>query len=163
MYLQQNPNERTETMQKNPKTATNILACLIAFYALLQVAVAAGPNILANGSITVKAGTTNAVGTAELSDVLRSNPMAWGEIAGFRIVNAGTNAGAVTVSCTDLGYTNTLFKWYRGAATNEFLDGGEGWYVTGSNFPALNVRIVVDHIATNASDDSVWNWYIYAR
>ncbi len=80
-------------------------AILIVVIVVLAGSAMAGPNIWANGTITLAANSrtnTQAVGLYNITG------QEWAKVTGFRAFNDGLATGTITLACTDLGASDTL-------------------------------------------------------
>lgn len=142
-------------------TATAILT-ILAVLALASIPALAGPNILANGNVTLAAGGTNATDTIGLYNI---DGQEWSEIYGFRIYNASTNAVNVQITCEDSTIPVTLYqKDITLTNTPQHLAASTVLSVAGSNYYAKTVKIHISLIgATNVTSAVNLPYLIYAK
>lgn len=147
----------TKTL-RNIVSATAVAAILLA---LAPLAVqAGGDNLYVSGEIAIPIS-----GTAGTNSITLDNykGIQWGDIAGFRIYNAGITSGYVSVTCEDLAKPVTLFA--SDATTNLTLHiiQTNGWSCVGTNLFARDVKIVVttDGAVTNSIQN--WQWELYCK
>ncbi len=110
-----------------------LTAAIIAIIAILAVPANAGPNIYANGILTIASGSTSAVETVSLSNITGQE---WGEILGWRCALQGQDrsTGTVVITCSDA--TNNFAVSSIAEITN-----GTGRSVVALAVPARTLKV----------------------
>lgn len=142
------------------KTAT-IVTALLAALLIAIIPAFAGENILASGTVTLAAGSTNATQTIGLYN---TDGQEWGEIVGFRLYNGSTNTVNVLVTCEDMDTRVTLAhkdSTYTNAPAH--LAAAGVYSVAGTSLYAKTVRVQVSLFEQTNVVAATCPYYIYAK
>lgn len=147
-------------MKKNLTTAL-ITAAIIALFALAVPQAHAGDNILASGTVTLTAGSTNATEEIGLYNV---DGQEWGEVVGFRLYNGSTNSVNIRVTCEDMDVPIELFVKDT-TLTNEpaHLDTLSVWSRPCTNLYAKTLKVQVWLFEQTNAVAAACPYYFYAK